>query len=68
MAPFLPLASLLNHNLDHDRWGGAEIFVLLYIGFPAAQIPGSLDPAWAHILNQVFGETKIPALPTTTTW
>jgi hypothetical protein len=79
MAPFLPLVSLLNHNLDHDRWGtatrvmpmyvtlillllswlvwrargaavrwgGAEVFVLLYIGFSAAQIPGSLDPAWA---------------------
>ena len=79
MAPFLPLVSLLNHNLDHDRWGtatrvvlmyvtllllllsllvwrargaalrwgSAEIFVLLYIGFSAAQIPGSLDPAWA---------------------
>lgn len=97
MAPFLPLVSLLNHNLDQDRWdtatrvvpmyvaliflllsllvwrargaaspwGSAEIFVLLYIGFSAAQIPGSLDPAWAHILNQAFGETKIPALPTT---
>ncbi len=79
MSPFLPLASLLNHNLDHDRWGtatrilpmyvallllllsllvwrargaalrwgGAEFFVLLYIGFSAAQVPGSLDPAWA---------------------
>ncbi len=79
MAPFLPLVSLLNHNLDQDRWGAAtrvlpmyvtlillllsllvwrarggalrwgsaEIFVLLYIGFSAAQIPGSLDPAWA---------------------
>lgn len=79
IAPFLPLVSLLNHNLDHDRWGtvtrvvpmyvalillllsllvwrargaalrwgGAEIFVLLYIGFSAAQIPGSLDPVWA---------------------
>ena len=78
MAPFLPLVSLLNHNLDHDRWGtatrvvpmylllillllsllvwrargaalrwgSAELFVLLYIGFCAAQIPGSLDPAW----------------------
>jgi len=78
IAPFLPLVSLLNHNLDHDhwgtatrvvpmyvalillllsllvwrargaalRWGSAELFVLLYIGFCAAQIPGSLDPAW----------------------
>jgi hypothetical protein len=79
IAPFLPLVPLLNHNLDHDRWGtatrvlpiyvtllllllsllvwkargaalrwgSAEVFVLLYIGFSAAQIPGSLDPAWA---------------------
>lgn len=78
IAPFLPLVSLLNHNLDQDhwgtatrvvpmyvllvllllslivwrargaalRWGTAEIFVLLYIGFCAAQIPGSLDRAW----------------------
>ena len=79
IAPFLPLVSLLNHNLDHDQWGTAtrvfpmyvvlvllglsflvwkardtalqwgseEIFVLLYIGFCAAQIPGSPDPAWS---------------------
>jgi hypothetical protein len=79
LAPFLPLVSLLNHNIDHDRWGTAtrvlpmyvallllllsllvwrargaalrwgseEFFVLLYIGFCAAQIPGSPDWAWA---------------------
>src|SRR5258708_19425104 len=29
------------------RLGSEEIFVLLYIGFCAAQIPGSPDPAWS---------------------
>ena len=79
IAPFLPLVSLLNHNVDHERWGtttrvlpmyvallllllslllwrarGAnlrfgveELFILLYIGFCAAQIPGSVDWSWA---------------------
>ena len=79
IAPFLPVVSLLNHNVDHDqwgatarvlpmyvalgllglcfliwkargaalRWGSEEIFVLLYIGFCAVQIPGSPDPAWS---------------------
>jgi len=79
IAPFLPLVSLLNHNVDNDKWGtsarvlpmyfalvllllslliwrargaalrfgGAEVFVLLYIGFCAVQIPGSIDRTWA---------------------
>ena len=79
LAPFLPIVSLLNHNVDQDRWGttvrvlpmyllllllllsflvwrargaptrwgAAEGFVVLYIVFSAAQIPGSADPAWA---------------------
>ncbi len=79
IAPFLPLVSLLNHNLDNDKWGtatrvlpmyfapvllllslliwrargaeirfgSAELFVLLYIGFCAAQIPESADPVWS---------------------
>ena len=31
LAPFLPLVSLLNHNLDHDGWGTATRVAPMYV-------------------------------------
>jgi hypothetical protein len=31
IAPFLPIVSLLNHNLDHDKWGAAPRVLPMYV-------------------------------------
>ena len=31
IAPFLPIVSLLNHNLDHDRWGATLRVLPMYV-------------------------------------
>ncbi len=72
IAPFLPMVSLLNHNLDNDRWGAATrvapihvLLLLLLLSLLLWRARGAAELRWGGAefcigLYIVFCATQIP--------